>query len=440
MIHGAKEDHTLRRPGESSPVGGIRGEGGYAFLTVIFGLVMLSALAVAALNISGDEWQSGQAIRTSGAAFYAAESGMNREWSRVEDYELDTLSANNTLDLGWQDRGDGSSYRATITRLDDGTSETPIFVLEVEGRPPPGSVEGARRVTAHFTRMDASLKFDGAVKARGNISMDSNTQFDGHDHEPPQWSDDAGEDRCEGITPEDQTGLMIEEDADLDIRGDSYDDGEPLTRDGHTYIDGSPALEEDPMIDDAAFDSFGDLAWDELKATADHVIGCEGCGKLRFEPRATTRIDADGNVVCDTSDPYNWGSSDPTHPCYNYFPVIRVVGDGAYISDGDNYAQAVVLPDGAEFDVEDNMNLMGLLLSRGCLEIDSNIYGAVIHDEYDGSGCSAGENGIYMDDPGATVHFSSCAVQRALENSAANLILGSSWDLMAERSFHQPLR
>jgi hypothetical protein len=80
------------------------------------------------------------------------------------------------------------------------------------------------------------------------------------------------------------------------------------------------------------------------------------------------------------------------------------------------------------------------LLSRGCHEIDEVIYGAIVHDQYPGAHRAASERGVYLDDDTAYVHYSQCAVRRALEHSALGMYMGTSFDPLPERGFMQKLR
>ncbi|MCH7890176.1 MAG: pilus assembly PilX N-terminal domain-containing protein [Gemmatimonadetes bacterium] len=124
----------------------ILGHRGFALPAVIFALVIMSVLSVAALQTASDDRLSSRAVREGGLALYAAESGVNWVLNTVADSVAATLGPGDSADLGWQGLGSGSSYHAVLHRydMDDGGQE--LFGLRVDGR---GAVPlGGRRVVS----------------------------------------------------------------------------------------------------------------------------------------------------------------------------------------------------------------------------------------------------------------------------------------------------
>ena len=124
----------------------ILGQRGFALPAVIFALVIMSVLSVAALQTASDDRLSSRGIREGGLALYAAESGVNWVLNTVADSVAATLGPGDSADLGWQGLGSGSSYHAVLYRydMDDGGQE--LFGLRVDGR---GAVPlGGRRVVS----------------------------------------------------------------------------------------------------------------------------------------------------------------------------------------------------------------------------------------------------------------------------------------------------
>lgn len=124
----------------------ILGHRGFALPAVIFALVIMSVLSVAALQTASDDRLSSRGIREGGLALYAAESGVNWVLNTVADSVAATLGPGDSVDLGWQGLGSGSSYHAVLYRydMDDGGQE--LFGLRVDGR---GAVPlGGRRVVS----------------------------------------------------------------------------------------------------------------------------------------------------------------------------------------------------------------------------------------------------------------------------------------------------
>lgn len=126
--------------------GKILGRRGFALPAVIFALVIMSVLSVAALQTASDDRLSSRAIREGGLALHAAESGVNWVLNTVADSVSATLGPGDSADLGWQGLGSGSSYHAVLYRydMDDGGQE--LFGLRVDGR---GAVPlGGQRVVS----------------------------------------------------------------------------------------------------------------------------------------------------------------------------------------------------------------------------------------------------------------------------------------------------
>ena len=146
--------HDRRQPGvkrRSDSRRKILGRRGFALPAVIFALVIMSVLAVAALQTASDDRLSSRAVREGGLALYAAESGVNWVLNTVADSVSATLAPGDSTDLGWQGLVNGSSYHAVLYRydMDDGGQE--LFGLRVDGR---GAVPlgGQRVVSVTLTR------------------------------------------------------------------------------------------------------------------------------------------------------------------------------------------------------------------------------------------------------------------------------------------------
>src|SRR5947207_1142315 len=119
----------IRKPGRRRP--------GYVMPTVTFGLVVVSVLSIAALQTSTDEMRSVQAFSKSGLALYAADAGLRKtigEWKSGTSWysTVNGLNGGDSLDLGWIDLPDHSTYRAVIHRVDSAGTKT--FLLIVQGR------------------------------------------------------------------------------------------------------------------------------------------------------------------------------------------------------------------------------------------------------------------------------------------------------------------
>ena len=120
------------------------GRQGFALPAMIFALLLMSVLAVVALQTASDDQLSSQAVREGGVALYAAEAGTNWVLSTLDNNVWTTLAPGDSVDLGWQGFGNGSSYHAVLHRYDNDDGRQKVFGLTVDGH---GAVPlGGRRV------------------------------------------------------------------------------------------------------------------------------------------------------------------------------------------------------------------------------------------------------------------------------------------------------
>lgn len=129
------------------------GRQGFALPAMIFALLLMSVLAVVALQTASDDQLSSQAVREGGVALYAAEAGTNWVLSTLDNNVWTTLGPGDSVDLGWQGFGNGSSYHAVLHRYDNDDGRQKVFGLTVDGH---GAVPlGGRRVIRLMLTPDA---------------------------------------------------------------------------------------------------------------------------------------------------------------------------------------------------------------------------------------------------------------------------------------------
>jgi hypothetical protein len=409
-----KRTENLARPQRGKPAD----EGGFVLPVVIFGLLLMGTMTVAALLTADDEGRSGRAMREATGAFYAAEAGLNwvyANWDTVKA-DVDTLSGGSSVDFGWRTLDNGDKFRAVIHRWDEDTQ--PIYQLVVEGQS--GGVLGSHKRLSYMLTSEPAAMGTGyklgecctsTVLVRGNSDIKSGSVVSGYDEHPAGWAD-------AGVCSDslyDKPGLIIQD-------GDSVyiSSGELL---------GDPPLLENPGVDNGYFSQFGDLTWEEVKAMADFAVGTPGESDSYDAGDIYPRYTVDpmtGELLCDISHPLNWGSSDPNDPCFDHFPIILVQGD-VDLQDG-LYGQAIFITDfyvdtlgqnvGSELDMEDDVVVNGLVMGRGCVEVQrrANFHGAIFADGMWGNTLCGGDDTFDTTYDGKTT-WSQCAVDRALYNS-----------------------
>jgi hypothetical protein len=394
----------------------IAGRSGFVLPIVVMVLVLMAAMAITLVGIGQEEGKSARAMRESALAFYAAEAGVNQVRATLPDSVLRGLEPGDSVDLGWGTLAGGASYHAKVMRFDNAGGGQALYGLIVDGRAP-GPQGGRRTVSVMITSSPGSryrlgLCCDAALTIRGEVSLSGGALVDGTDEVPDGWSEtcpDSGQD-VPGIIMADTTAISI----------------------GNATVTGDPPLVEDSDLADSSFDQFGELSYDSIRIMRDHVI--------RGEPTELVLDGRDGNPiiqsshvwdpdigkwVCDTSDPYNWGSNDPFDPCFNYFPIILIQGE---VEVHDGYGQAVVIIDwddrkpagekGGEFELETDFTFNGLILGKGCVEIQkgADFHGAVFVDaNYRNEDLCGGDSDYDMNDDQPVIQWSQCAVNRSIE-------------------------
>ncbi|MGH7676750.1 MAG: hypothetical protein ACREMV_15910 [Gemmatimonadales bacterium] len=388
-------------------------------LVAIFALLIMSTVAVAALISADDERRSSRAVRSANASFYSTEAGLQEFWANeVDSAFVDSLYKNKapaalapggTRDFGWRTLPNGGKYHVTLRRLDNGGQQ--IYQLTAEGRGARG-LAGEQQVSFLMTPVQGSGMFtlgkccSAAGTVRGDFKLANSSVVTGMDTPPPSWS--AG--RCAGIPTQNKPGIIMK-------------DTTLITRDAGATIAGVPPIVQDATMDSTTFLQYGDLSHAQLLAMANHTIDATA-GQIKFSIGPTTNPDG----TCKTSDRYNWGSDNPAHPCYNYFPIIRVRGEMEVLS---GYGQALVVMDrnnglGAEFELEPestsppSVTFAGLVVGFGCVEFNNNstVYGAVFADKYTQSTTCGSDRSLYIGKAGnGYLRWSSCAAQLVLDRT-----------------------
>ncbi len=393
-----------------------RSDSGFAMLIAIFALLIMSTVAVAALMSSGDEARSARATRAANASFYAAEAGLQAFWANdIDSAFVDSLNRGLVVvapggrrDFGWRTLSNGGQYHVELRRYDNGGQK--IYALVAEGRGARG-LAGEQQLSFLVTPVNGTGPYklgkccDAAATAYGKTKRDvSGSTISGMDTPPTAWP--AA--RCAATPIQNKPGVEMQ-------------DTTQLSRSAGTILTGTPPKKQTPGMDSTAFLQYGGITFAELKAMANHTIDASAA-QIKHAVAPTLNVDG----TCKTSDPWNWGSSDPAHACYNYFPIILMRGE---IEITNGYGQGLVIMDitagiGSEFELEPpagkSVTFAGLIVGFGCPEIEdgAKMYGAVYGDGLTANPSCGGDGALRVGDGGAGyLYWSACVAQMVLDRT-----------------------
>ena len=368
--------------------------GGFAIPAAVFVIVIVSMLALTGLYVAQNNAWANLGIRRSWKAFYAADAGATHVLARWNRSTYAPLQPGDSVDTGWQPLADGSQYRTTVLRVDDGQPPNPmIYRLRTVGRPGAGVTAQRSLVTMVEARRMSGVCCDGAVKARGRMRIQGTgnvVKVDGRDTQPSGWSA-----HCSGIGP-DLPGIIIEDEDDLRLNG------RPRLR-------GTPPILEDGSISDQDFAFYDDLA----DMADKRLVGDQSLS--RVAPVA-------GGGACQTAVMSNWG--DPLNPggaCWDYLPIIHVEGDLRL--SGNGYGQGILLVDG-DLRTSGTFDFYGVIVVMGEADLGGTprVHGGLLV----GNGLRGNGQSHLRGNEG--IHYSSCAADRALSRATiARKLSGRHW-------------
>ncbi|HUQ15660.1 MAG TPA: hypothetical protein VM094_06365 [Gemmatimonadales bacterium] len=370
-------------------------ERGIALAVAVFALVVIGALVAGTFFAGRLEQQTGRNTFMAAQAAEAAEAGLNdaiasQTAGALLDLPIDPDPAAAT-DLGSLAVGYNTSATRTINRLTDN-----LFLVRSLGarNNAAGGQLAARSLGQLIRLVQADIEVNAGLTALGDVTISGGAEVDGHDAVPPAWS--AGVD-CPPL--EDVTGVR-------------YNDG-TLTKKGNGEFSGVPDSVKDASLNPTDMKA----EFDKLKTLATLTL-------VSDNPAATKPAYIGDPQRCNTDVETNWGEPVlQTDPCFDYFPIIYHYGNlklqggrgqGILLVEGDLTATGGMVFYGPVF-------VSGTLSTTGNSGQGAKFFGGVI----------AGN--VALDDltklaGGALVSYSSCAIKRALQNSATPAPLAErSW-------------
>ena len=362
---------------------------GIALAVVIFALVIIAAIVAGGYYSAAQEFQIGRGMKNFTTSFYAAETGV---WSVIEEWDpvlYNALAPGDSVTVGPIAVEGGASYSAVVWRAGSAADSVKrYFYIESTGRAAGlGSGERRQAVVARVRFHD--LCCDAAVTALDflDLGIGSQNKIVGLNDDPPgSWPASA----CIDYPPDSIPGARVVASSKIDDPG---------------KVEGwAVDYTVDASMTEAALLTFDDVTYNDLVQMADHTFS--GDNNFSFGSNPTTTPDG----KCDTSNPQNWGApEDPSHPCFNYFPIIHVTGNLHLL--GNKSAQGILLVgDNAEADLTMTgpFDFYGLVLVRDDLIMTGPVRlygGALVVDD------------VHMNGVRPKLQYSTCAIDRALRLS-----------------------
>jgi len=375
---------------------GLSDERGIALAVAVFALVVIGALVAGTFFAGRLEQQTGRNTFAAAQAAEAAEAGLNDAIAGQTAAGLlavpitaDPLQATN---LGAFAVGNHASASRSINRLTDNV----FLVRSIGTRTDAGGGQLAVRSLGQLIRLvRPDINVTAGLTALGDVTITGGAEVTGIDGVPPDWT-------AQGVACD-----PLE-----DVPGVRYNNGTLSTSGNGTY-DGDPPSVPDSTLSTSSMQEDFNL----LKKLATLVL-------VSNNPAATEPAHTGNPPRCDAGVETNWG--EPvlnTDPCFNYFPIIYHYGNlrlqggrgqGILLVEGDLTATGGMVFYGPVF-------VTGTLSTSGNSGQGAKFYGGVI----------AGN--VSLDDltklaGGALVSYSSCAINRALQNASTPAPLAErSW-------------
>lgn len=363
----------------------LRRRAGIAIVAALGGIVVIGALIAGVFFVSSQENQISGGALVHERAFRAAELGLNTtlaNWDSPTMFAL-TVGGMDTMAYSGTDWVD----TVVVTRL---TANT--YSLLSSATAGTGRLARSRKRTLLSVRMTTpDMEFLGALTVRGGTTIGGSSLINGTNTNPGGWSG------CNAVS-DTLAGVAIADSSLISYSGCSTG----------SCVQGSPRILQDPTAGDTTnYFQFGDEDWESLTASATKVIN----GTATFSQINPAVTDG----ACDKSVLSNWGAPDhssPANPCENYFPIIHAKGSTSTLKLSGYKGQGILLVDG-DLEISGGFEFYGPVIVRG--RIKSTGTGGKLNGGVMAANVDLEQNTVLGD---ATITYSSCAVEKALQGSA----------------------
>jgi hypothetical protein len=372
----------------------IRSERGIALAVAIFALVVIGALVSGSFFFGMQEQRVGRNSIRLQQAFAAAEEGAAIQVATWQRDTLNFLAVGDSLTFNGTVAANGGWYRGIVQRLNQ-----EMFLIRSEGFSRDSTSRQQLGLIVRLRPIEITIR--AGLETQGKTEIGGNAIISGVDTT-------GGLLGCP-IPTDSVAGVMIADTDSIEIQG------------GNTTTKGLPPVQEDPTITDSSLTTFGDLDWASLRDIATLIVPPNTAGTAY----SIWPSDAGCAGITNWGEPWYIGHPllSPSRPynanCVDHYPIVY--------SDGDLYlaqqrGQGVLIVNG-NLTVTGLTRFYGPVLVRGTVVAEgggSNVphfYGGIIAADFAGSLDSNRVAG------NAEIHYSSCAIRRALAGSAGAAVL-----------------
>jgi len=361
---------------------------GFAMPAVIGALVIIGILVTAGFYMARQEVRIAVASNHANMAVNIAQAGANEVMANWNGYQLGNIPV-------WGDTTIVDTISTGVWTVNIANANNFVYLVTSTGEVTQGGAlwAGASRTIGIATKiLFANIDPPAALTTRGKTNVKGNAEIDGTNMVPGSW----GSTYCGAVSATDTTGVLT-------------NDTSVISTTGKGSVAGSPAYDQDSTIVDSTFTNFGDMDWSQLTALA----AAEGKDVSPLGGTINNTFPALDPVSgrCDEAPLTNWGDTLPTAPCGAYFPLIWSPTSLDLQSGG--IGQGVLLVDG-DLTLRGNFTFFGIIIVQGQFNTEGagpRVVGAVMASNADlDTQTSTG---------GSEIHYSRCAVTRAILNNAS---------------------
>lgn len=370
---------------------------GFAMPAVIGGLIIIGILVTAGFYMARQELRIGVASKHANMAVNIAQAGANEVMANWNGYQLGNIAPWDSTTITGTTQGGNWSVKIH-------NANNFVYFLTATGNVTEGGALWAgatRTIGINAKILFADIDPPGALTTRGQVNVGGNADVSGINVTPPTFAP-----YCTGLPTNNMPGIVLDDVVGSPPTGSGSN---PHTQ-GSGAIAGNPPFVEDPTIVDDTFTNFGDMTFDELVLFA-QIEGKDVSSVGNFNGISPDSIIGPPKR-CNTATLLNWGDPDrPAGICGAYFPLIYRNGNMTIQSN--SYGQGILLVEG-NLEMRGGFRFYGIVIVQGSFVTGNGgaeIFGAVLAS-------NSADLTQTFSGTGA-VHYSRCAVTRAVLNNAS---------------------